>query len=259
MTVAEDIIRANYGQEGPGILQTPISGLPIQGLGGDAERMIRDEKPSEVSGEGHATHWVGVRGRVSQFQLVNETGKFEDTDSNYIPAMWDEQPQLLDAVTGAMTKPKKFHHAKAYPHIAGFLRSRKNLVNARLNVIWPGSSLAPHAENVILKMPDRSPRLKLRFHLPLLTNTKARVMVGWRTSYLEPGTIYFVHNGRPHAAWNDGDEPRAHLVWDEILWMETRKLLDTSWPAHTLAKIPDIPYPKESHVMVLDEAMRAAV
>ena len=243
----QSIIKANYGHEGPGVLQTRIVHAKslVDKFVLEAKRIAGKEPPSEVALETHATNWVGCWGRVSQWSLVNYTGEFQGTYADTAPCDWRSP------------KGKRFHHADSYPVIARLLSSRPHLVNARLNVIWPGSGLNVHEENVILRMPDGHPRLKIRFHLPLKTNPKAWLgVVSWWYQ-LGRGIVYYVHNGQPHLAMNDGSEPRIHIVWDEILSSETADLLAYSHePEGTPYKnIGD--YPKESCPILMEEALEA--
>ena len=64
-------------------------------------------------------------------------------------------------------------------------------------------------------MPDGdSFYLKLRFHLPIKTNDKCFGILNGYWYNMNVGGIYFFNNGLPHAARNDSEEERIHLVWD---------------------------------------------
>lgn len=59
-----------------------------------------------------------------------------------------------------------------------------------------------------------------KIHLPLITNSKSRNVTFNITNgeitytHLDVGKLYIINNLEPHAAFNFGDTPRAHLIFD---------------------------------------------
>lgn len=53
-----------------------------------------------------------------------------------------------------------------------------------------------------------------KIHVPLITNPGALFCVGDQDFHLEAGAAYEVNNIAPHAAKNDGDKDRIHLIFE---------------------------------------------
>lgn len=250
MSVVREIVKANYHGAGPGILEIPhalwaSSHMLLSELQYEAAKMAAKEIPSEASGALHATNWVGIRGRVAQWSLLNYDGLFNGTYADMLPVDWKEPGG------------KRFHHARRYPAMAEFLSLNNRMVNARINGMWPDSALSPHSENVVVRMPDGGLGLKLRFHLPLVTNPQATTMVHWKMRHLKELHLYYVHNGMAHASRNAGSTPRLHLVWDEILASESRLLLESGVEPEYSPYGEPPPYPTESCPVPEAEALEA--
>jgi hypothetical protein len=87
------------------------------------------------------------------------------------------------------------------------------LINFRLNGILPGSGLSPHEEAIL-----RGEQVFCRFHLPVFTNPRCRILLDNELFEYREGFVYFFNKGCVHGASNDSDHPRYHLVWD--LWLD---------------------------------------
>ena len=88
----------------------------------------------------------------------------------------------------------------------------------RLNLIGKRSSLSPHRERVVITTPEVGQyEVRVRFHLPLITNEDCHVQLNGKLYQLEKGTLYYFNNGSVHRAINSSSISRIHLVWDAVL------------------------------------------
>jgi hypothetical protein len=170
----------------------------------DVERLCRDERPSDVNDPEHITNWTKPRGEVLQFSLLNRTGRYNDFTA-------DHDLSCLG---------KAFHGAAAYPALAQFVAMFTHTVNFRINILAPGARLSPHEEHAVIRTRSGSIGARVRFHLPIVTNPKAELMLDGWIYRMEPGTIYFFNHGCVHSACNGGADRRIHLVWDMLLTAE---------------------------------------
>ena len=85
-------------------------------------------------------------------------------------------------------KKNKFFFDKNYTNMYKVFKIfEKTIVNLRLNGMGEKSGLSPHKEyNVV------NDKFKLRFHLPVITNDSASVMLGNEIFHLKRGIIYFL-------------------------------------------------------------------
>ncbi len=176
-------------------------------LRADIERLCRTEQGSDATQPGHITYWTRPRGTVTQFSLLNMTGRYDDysTDHN------------LSCLR------KSFHGQAAYPVLAGFVSAFPHAVNFQVNVMGPGAQLGAHEENLIIRTRNGKVGSRLRFHLPVVTNPASEITLdGWVFS-LSAGTIYLINHGCVHTAHNGGSQSRIHLVFDLLL---TRAVFD---------------------------------
>lgn len=173
-------------------------------LADEARRLCGLESPSAVTDEGHVTNWTGPQGHVVQFSLVNRSGRLDDFTE-------DHDLSCLG---------KYFAHRDRYPALGRWLDGIPHLVNARLNVLGPGSSLQPHQEHVVFRTAGGGVGARLRFHLPLVTSDGAELLLDGEVHNLDARSVYFVNHGCAHAARNGGDADRLHLVWDLLLTAE---------------------------------------
>jgi hypothetical protein len=176
---------------------------------GEVERLCRDGVPSEVRRSGHVTSWVLPYGSVLQFSLLNRSGRLDDFQDDH----------------DASRRGKRFADPVRYPGLAELAAVFPTAVNFRVNVLGSASGLSPHEEHVFLRLPDGGVVARVRLHLPVLTSPAAVVVLDGLAYHLEPAIVHLVNHGCVHAARNDAETPRVHLVWDVLLDRATGELL----------------------------------
>ncbi len=182
----------------------------------DVERLCRTERASDVTNPNHITNWTKPRGKVLQFSLLNATGRYDDFSI-------DHNLSCLG---------KQFHGGAVYPVLRRFIAALPDTLNFRINVMGAGAELSPHEEHAIFRTQSGSVGARLRFHLPIVTNSGGELMLDGSVYHLTTGTIYFVNHGCVHASRNRGREHRIHLVWDSLLTRNTFECMfgETSLP-----------------------------
>ncbi|MFD6888256.1 aspartyl/asparaginyl beta-hydroxylase domain-containing protein [Streptomyces sp. NPDC059957] len=193
---------ANYHRPGIRCLRLFSADAPTRkALSAEVERLRTRHSPSLASAQGHVTAWAGPRGLVEQFSLLNASGRCDDFSRDHDLSCFG----------------KRFHHGTHYPVLAALVGALPHLVNFRINVLGAGASLAPHEEHSVVRSRTGTPGVRARFHLPLVTNPGATLLLGGDVHHLEAGTVYLVNHGCVHAAENAGATDRIHLVWDMLL------------------------------------------
>jgi hypothetical protein len=177
--------------------------------------IVQNYNPSNVTDKHHRTFWTNPYGEAKQWSLWNNSGFFDENNS--ISA----NPENI--------RNKKFHHYDSFPYLANFLNSWPDKLNVRLNLLSPGSGLGQHEEQ-IQQMWGEFNSIRIRFHLPIITNNKCLVFLDGEWFHFEEGNIYFFNNGCVHAAQNNSDIKRLHLVWDCLLTKEILKKLEGGIP-----------------------------
>jgi hypothetical protein len=178
----------------------------FEGLRQECLALMENESGSNVTYGKHVTNWTNPYGTAKQYSLWNTSGDFSDTSTDH-----------NNRATG-----KSFHHAQKYPLLDEFIRSVPEPSNFRLNWMGPQSGLSPHEENVVF-WKGGGLKVKVRFHLPIVTNPNVRMLLDWDNYRFLPGTIYYFNNGCVHAASNsDPEHGRMHLVWD--MWVRQSTL-----------------------------------
>lgn len=172
----------------------------LDALASEAEDLVRTNDPSKVDTETHVTNWTKPYGQALQFSLKNRSGRLDDFSGDH----------------DNLTSGKRFHHAARYPHIADFVDNFPAATNFRLNVMGTQSGLSPHEEDVVFKNGQQIV-FKTRFHLPVVTNSQAHMLLEEKLYHFSAGCVFWFNNGCVHAARNLGDTPRIHLVWDQWL------------------------------------------
>ena len=170
-------------------------------------RLLQAQRPaSDVSSKTHPTNWTNPYGQATQHSLLNTSGKTEDMMSDH----------------DGKTEGKVF----SAPECAAILRLQMafagRAMNFRMNGLMAKSGLSPHEENIIHG--EHNEKLRMRFHLPVISNENARMMLDGEQFRFLPGYIYFFNNGCVHSADNSGDAARYHFVWDVFLddWIAER-------------------------------------
>jgi len=187
-------------------------------------RLTQTECGSDVSNPNHITNWTRPRGEIVQFSLFNTSGRYDDFSSDHD----------LSRIG------KRFFGSASYPELARFLSVVPDLVNFRINLMGAGASLSPHEEHAIVRTGGGAVGARVRFHLPMVTDFRAELMLDGYVYLLAPGTIYFINHGCVHSACNGGDHCRIHLVWDLLLTHEAYDVMfgDATWPL-PLVRIPE--------------------
>lgn len=167
--------------------------------------------PSDVTSKDHRTYWTNPYGEAKQWSLWNDSGLFDENNS--ISA----KPKSI--------KNKKFHHGDKFPCLEQFLNQWPDKLNARLNLLSPGSGLNQHEEQIQQTWGEYN-SIRIRFHLPIVTNEQCLVFLDGEWFHFEEGKIYFFNNGCVHAAQNNSNIKRLHLVWDCLLTKNILKKLE---------------------------------
>lgn len=178
-------------------------------LASEVRGLVARRPPSEVGDRTHPTYWTNPYGRATQHSLFNASGNTSDTSVDH-----DHRHE------------GKTFNAPECPALHRFARSfESRLLNFRINGLLPGSGLSPHEEFVV-----HGDRLRLRFHLPVVTTDRAFLLLDEERYHAQPGYVYYFNNGCVHGAENLGPEPRYHLLWDVFLdeWVWDRVLDPTS-------------------------------
>jgi hypothetical protein len=194
-------------------------------------QLVRDETASIAGDPGHVTNWTRPQGLVRQFSLLNRSGRFDDFSS-------DHDLSCLG---------KSFHARARYPALASLVEGFPHAVNFRINAMAPGARLPPHEEQLLVRTRTGVIGMRVRCHLPIVTNEAAELMMDGEVYHLDPGTIYLVNHGCVHSAWNGGAEERFHLVWDTLLTRAAFDLLmattTPNFPAWQMGEAERIPEP----------------
>jgi len=172
-------------------------------------QLIRNADSSRVQDPAHVTHWVRPKGEVRQYSLFNVSGRPEDTSPDH----------------NFSCRNKHFSEPDRYPSLALLIRSMPHCVNFRMSVLAPGACLSVHKETVCFLAEQGAIGMKLRFHLPVITNDGAEVVLENNIYHFDAGHIYFFNQGCIHGARNQGHADRIHLIWDMLLTNSTAELM----------------------------------
>lgn len=201
---------ANYRQGGLRCLRLfRVDDATFAALHEEVLALCRDGRPSDVGDERHATHWTRPRGEVKQYSLLNRSGRFDDFSD-------DHDHSCIG---------KRFAHGDRYQALAGFVASFPHAVNMRLNALGPRATLSAHKENAVFRANDGTVAICARFHLPVVAESEAEIILEDQVFSLERGIVHFVNHGCVHAARNRGGAMRLHLVWDMLLTREATELM----------------------------------
>lgn len=202
MTLQEQIIEAT--QHRGGLKMQPclaVDAVWFSAIQTEVNSLMAEKEASDVSAKVHPTNWTNPYGSVTQHSLYNESGKTGDTATDH-----------------NLKLEGKVFAAPEYASLQRFFNAfQSRALNFRLNGLMPKSGLSPHEENIV-----HGEKLRVRLHLPIITNPQAQVMLDGEQFHLQPGIVYFFNNGCVHGAGNDGEKARYHLVWDMFFdeWIE---------------------------------------
>jgi len=190
----------------------PASFLPLKN---ELQILAGHNAPSEVQDKTHPANRTKPTGDVVQFSLLNNTGNFADTAEFRSRSIYG----------------KHFHHAADYPALAAFIALFPHATSMRLLGMGPNGGLHPHKVNSSWRK-GRHWYFTARFHLPIMTNPEALILLDGDPFHFQEGRVYFFHNGCIHSAYNGGETNRFHLVWDMLMTQETIDLMfgDDSYP-----------------------------
>jgi len=76
-----------------------------------------------------------------------------------------------------------------------------------LSAVMPGHSIEPHTD-------QQASYWMFRVHIPLISNSESRFIVGGVHHHLEVGTAYKVNTRAEHSVENSGTIPRIHFMFD---------------------------------------------
>jgi len=201
------IIAPNYGRPGLSCWKSSrVRSDFFNHLRQDAKSFVQRHQPSEIDDDAHALRSTNPYGTARMYSVFNRTGN----------------PSDFSADNDWLYKGKAFHQPEEYPALAKFIGSFPHLINFRINVMGGNSGLSFHNVTTLVKAEGQS-FIVCRFHCPIITNEKAKMILEWKEYHFEEGDVYFFNNAAPHTGKNDGAETRVHLVWDV-------KLTKKSWP-----------------------------
>lgn len=169
--------------------------------------LISTYRPSKVTTQGHLSNWSKPEGTITQFSLLNYSGKLDDYSDDHDRSF----------------QGKKFHHSEKYPHLAKFISLFPHATNFRINILHEKSCFTQHQEDLcFFHRITKQPSLRVRFHLPIKTHDEALMLSNGQLFHFNPGIVYFFHNGTVHDGINQSStESRVHLLWDMLLTQDT--------------------------------------
>ena len=173
----------------------------FSGLRREVDDLRRSCPASQVTHPNHVTNWTEPAGTVSQYSLLNRSGRTDDFSADH----------------DFSCRRKWFFDAARWPTLGRLIADWPHLVNMRVNVLGQGARLAAHQEYVPFRTIEGNVGARLRFHLPLETNDGAELNLDGDVHRLQPAVIYLVNHGCIHTAANHGPRERVHLVWDALL------------------------------------------
>ncbi len=87
------------------------------------------------------------------------------------------------------------------------------LQNFRLQTIQGTSGIGKHREKII-GIPRREHNFKIRFHLPIVTNSSVQFEMDAKPFQMTTGHVYLFNQACLHNVKNDGNRVRSHLIFD---------------------------------------------
>jgi len=159
--------------------------------------LLKTHQTSDANKKNHNINFTKPYGKYTQSSLYNTSGNTSDFSTDY-----------------NMSNKGKFFFDPSFNNIHNIFKLFQNsIINLRVNGMSKNSGLSPHQ----VMSNKFGKKFRCRFHLPVITNSSAWVMLDWKKYWLKRGIIYFFNNGSVHSAGNDSDTTRYHLVWDCML------------------------------------------
>jgi len=189
--------------------------------------LICRHTPSYVTDSAHLSYWSRPEGLITQFSLLNSSGRFDDYSVDHNRSI----------------RNKSFRFAHQYPTLAQFISLFPHAVNFRINILNEKSRFTQHQEDIcFIHNQTGEPALRARFHLPIATQMDAHMFMQGFLYHFEPGTIYYFNNGCIHDGINASEtESRVHLVWDMLMTKDTyERMFARSHPIPELVPIEEI-------------------
>lgn len=199
-------------------LKTPF----LERLREEVLQYMKEQQAAEVSSKAHPIHWVLSYGRTASYSLIASSGNASDTS---------------DLLTFD-TRNKRFVQADRYPAIDQLMKLFPDTTNYRINILheneagsqdaarFQASGFSPHRAYILHEVRDTvtgemRTALRMKFHLPIVTNPHVDMHQNDRSYTFNEGEVYFFTNGCPHSVENRGNGPRIHLIWDMLLTDDT--------------------------------------
>jgi hypothetical protein len=227
--VIEQLVEANYQKPSDvTMLQLyKVEPLFFEGLAKEVMDLIKEHNPSFIIDSTHPSYWSKPEGLITQYSLLNTSGIINDYST-------DHNRSILN---------KRFAFGEKYPCLEKFISLFPHSINFRLNLLNGKACFTQHQEDICFyhNLTNR-PSIRVRFHLPIVTNSQAEMLSEGNVYHFDPGMIYFFHNGCVHDGINKNEEEvRIHLLWDMLLTEDTyTKMFQRSIDSPLLFKLENV-------------------
>lgn len=122
----------------------------------------------------------------------------------------DGDPERGDAGGPGLSDYADTPYMDRTPYIKSVLDALNTPLRAvRFMSLEPGASVGVHTD-----YPYGLPVGWARLHLPITTNDKAVIVIDDVEHRWQPGELWYANFGAPHHIYNNGTQPRVHLVID---------------------------------------------
>lgn len=165
--------------------------------------------PGQLLGAGHPTFdyvakwdptWTPVPGTISQYSLLNSKHDFRYFEEDH---HWYANRRFNPSL-------------KAVPAFVEHYFGSSDLQNFRIQAIAGGGELGMHRERIVA-IPRREPDYKMRFHLPVVTNSGVRFVMDGEEFRMAVGHVCLFNQSCLHGVVNTGGALRVHCVFDVYL------------------------------------------
>ena len=171
----------------------------VKSLASSFEGQVLDQDhPTTKYVQSHDPNWTMKPKSLHQYSLYNSRDDvlFNDEDHH-----WHESERSFNSALPAL---KSF-----------FSRYFGNteLQNFRLQTIQGTAEIGKHREKLI-GIPKRTHHFKIRFHLPIVTNSSVQFEMDTVKFQMTAGNVYLFNQACLHNVINDGKRVRSHLIFD---------------------------------------------